>query len=733
LARRLTRSRGVGTRLLLAFFGISAFSALVAVAAIYAFFEVGQSLALIDRRIEPILASLEVSRSVERLVTASSALSAVTTEQDRLRVFAALSGESARLQQLLTELSEGGISQQQLGPIESHAVQLNANFIALDAGVRLRLQVIELIKHSMRSAFETHEEIQRLLAPTLLIYDSQISRLGAIAGKQQPEAANEAQELIAGLLAERPVQRVRQQVAEAVDSLAQASVADQKQRVLVLAFRLRRAIQEIEAGARNLAPKLRPLFLAEVDKLRTLVEGAGSIPQLRQKELDLIADAGRLLAENTELSAQLTAAAEQLVGTTKSEVRAATSSAAGVQRLSTLAIAVLVALSLVTSILIVWLYVGRNIVRRLNRLNGAMFEIAGGARDVAVPMIGRDEIAAMGQAVETFRRNAIERDQLLAERAEAADRLERTVEKRTVEMRQARDEAIAANRKTAAALSELKAAQASLIQAEKMASLGQLTAGIAHEIKNPLNFVNNFAFLSNELLTELKEIAEPAIGNLDEDKRSELDATVRMLSGNLSKIAEHGRRADNIVKSMLEHSRGTSGERRTTDLNVLVEEALNLAYHGARAQDQSFNVTLERDYDDTLTPIELVPQDMTRVLLNLFGNGFYAASKRARGNRETEFRPMLHVTTKDAGDAVEVRVRDNGTGIPPDIRDKLFQPFFTTKPTGEGTGLGLSISYDIVTQEHGGTITLDSEVGRFTEFIIRLPRRGQAPSARVSA
>jgi len=277
-----------------------------------------------------------------------------------------------------------------------------------------------------------------------------------------------------------------------------------------------------------------------------------------------------------------------------------------------------------------------------------------------------------------------------------------------------------------AALHELKAAQANLIQAEKMASLGQLTAGIAHEIKNPLNFVNNFAGLSVELLDELKETAAPAIAGLAEGERADVDEIVTMLTGNLEKIAEHGRRADGIVKSILEHSRGVSGERREVDLNALVDEALNLAYHGARAQDANFNITLERDLDPAVAPIDLAPQEMTRVFLNLFGNGFYAATKRVRGNGEVAHRPVLQVSTRDLGEAVEIRVRDNGTGIPPEIRDQLFQPFFTTKPTGEGTGLGLSISYDIVTQQHGGSIEVDSQPGEFTEFTIRLPRNGQA-------
>jgi signal transduction histidine kinase len=277
-----------------------------------------------------------------------------------------------------------------------------------------------------------------------------------------------------------------------------------------------------------------------------------------------------------------------------------------------------------------------------------------------------------------------------------------------------------------AAYRDLKAAQANLIQAEKMASLGQLTAGIAHEIKNPLNFVNNFAGLSVELLDELKETAAPAISTLDDDKRAEIDETIEMLTGNLDKIAEHGRRADNIVKSMLEHSRGSSGERRDVDLNGLIEEALNLAYHGARAQDQSFNITLERDYAAGMALIELVPQDITRVCLNLFSNGFYAATKRQNEKNDPKFQPTLKVTTRELGEAIEIRIRDNGIGILPEIKDKLFQPFFTTKPTGEGTGLGLSISYDIVTQQHGGTIVVDSRVGDFTEFTVRLPRTHRA-------
>ena len=273
-----------------------------------------------------------------------------------------------------------------------------------------------------------------------------------------------------------------------------------------------------------------------------------------------------------------------------------------------------------------------------------------------------------------------------------------------------------------ATLRDLKTAQANLIQAEKMASLGQLTAGIAHEIKNPLNFVNNFAELSVDLLKELKEAIAPAEPALNPDQRDEVNDVVTTLSGNLQKINEHGKRADGIVKAMLEHSRGASGDRRKVDINALADEALNLAYHGARARDQSFNMTLERDFGDGIAPIALNPQDMTRVLLNLFSNGFYAANRRATNEASSGFKPTLKLSTRDLIDAVEIRVRDNGIGIPTDIRDKLFQPFFTTKPSGEGTGLGLSITYDIVTKAHGGAITIDSAVDTFTEFVVTLPR-----------
>src|SRR4030081_1464522 len=237
------------------------------------------------------------------------------------------------------------------------------------------------------------------------------------------------------------------------------------------------------------------------------------------------------------------------------------------------------------------------------------------------------------------------------------------------------------------------------VQREKRASLGQLTAGIAHEIKNPLNFVNNFAALSGELIDELNDVLKPAA--LDGKTREEIDELTHMLKGNLEKVVQHGKRADSIVKNMLLHSREGSGEHRPADINAIVEESLNLAYHGARAERSGFNITLQRDLDPAAGMIDLYPQEITRVFLNLISNGFYAATKRKEAGEEG-FEPTLSATTKNLGNRVEIRIRDNGTGIPLAVKEKMFNPFFTTKPAGEGTGLGLSMSHDIVVKQHGG-------------------------------
>ena len=269
-------------------------------------------------------------------------------------------------------------------------------------------------------------------------------------------------------------------------------------------------------------------------------------------------------------------------------------------------------------------------------------------------------------------------------------------------------------------LEELQTAQDRLVQTEKLASLGQLTAGIAHEIKNPLNFVNNFSALSAELIGELQDLLSRAA--LDEKMTAEVNELSAMLKSNLEKVTHHGKRADSIVKNMLLHSRQGSGEHRPSDINAIVEESLNLAYHGARAEKKGFNITLEKSLDPAAGEVDIYPQEITRVLINLISNGFYATTKRNAEANGAPYEPVLVAATRNLGNSVEIRIRDNGTGIPPEVKERMFNPFFTTKPVGEGTGLGLSLSHDIVVKQHAGTIQVETEPGSFTEFRIVLPR-----------
>lgn len=276
-------------------------------------------------------------------------------------------------------------------------------------------------------------------------------------------------------------------------------------------------------------------------------------------------------------------------------------------------------------------------------------------------------------------------------------------------------------RELSVSLDELRATQDRLVQTEKLAWLGQLMAGIAHEIKNPLNFVNNFSQLSAELIDEITDVFKnPAIEEAAGLK--DLEETCQILKGNLEKVVQHGKRADSIVKSMLLHSREGSGERRATSINDLVQEGLSLANNGAFPERMKFSIPVEQDLDPDAGTARVYPQDITRALLNLVSNALYAAAKRKTENSEESFAPKLSVSTRSLGSSVEIRIRDNGTGIPSELKAKIFNPFFTTKPSGEGTGLGLSMTHDIVVKQHGGRIEVETKLGEFTEFIVTLPR-----------
>ena len=362
------------------------------------------------------------------------------------------------------------------------------------------------------------------------------------------------------------------------------------------------------------------------------------------------------------------------------------------------------ALSIGGALLITWLYVGRVLLSRLGMLSNWMRRMAGGDLEARVEIGGRDEVAEMAAALEVFRRHALEVQRL------------NLVEKLAEELQ-------GKNEELESVLVELRTAQDQIVTREKLAALGELTAGVAHEIRNPLNFVKNFSEASEELLEELREILDEAGERLTEEQQSLVEEIAQDMTDNLGRIRSHGERANRIVHDMLSMSRGSTNSQ-STDINRLLDEHARLAYHSARATDSDFQLDIQLDLDPDMGELDVISQDLGRVFLNMVSNACYATDEKRRAGAETGqgngYMPTLWLATRRGKDQAEIRIKDNGSGIPPQVVDRISNPFFTTKPTDKGTGLGLSICNDIVRQ-HGGAIRVDSEPGQHTKMIVELP------------
>ena len=460
--------------------------------------------------------------------------------------------------------------------------------------------------------------------------------------------------------------------------------------------------------------EMRTVVAAPFARLRALGLGEQGGFAVRNQELTLARDQQALLATNGELIQSLVDEVEGLVTGAQASATNATEAAAqtiGTGRALLLALNII---SVVGAALIAWLFVGRVLLRRIGRLSDRMRAMADGDLEAAVDIGGRDEVADMAAALEVFRRHALEVQRL------------NLVEKLAEELRGKNDQ-------LETALSDLEQAQDQIVAREKLAALGELTAGVAHEIKNPLNFVKNFSEASAELVDELKEVLEELPetetgddageggegGEGGDNPREMIQEICQDLVENLTRIRSHGDRADRIVRDMLAMGRG-SGRRQPTDINTLVDEHTRLAFHAVRAQDPDFQLDIQKEFDTNVGELDVVPQDLGRVFLNIVTNACYAVDERRRTGGDADFSPTLKITSRRLEDSVEIAIRDNGTGMPKEVADKIFNPFFTTKPTDQGTGLGLSLSADIARQ-HGGEIRVQSEPGEFTEMTVRIP------------
>ena len=449
-----------------------------------------------------------------------------------------------------------------------------------------------------------------------------------------------------------------------------------------------------------------PLF-ARISDLGIGAEGEFN---LVERQLRLRAHEQDLLTSNRDIALQLVADVDVLVTTAEASAGEATEEASQAILTARTLLLVIGALSVVGALLIAWLFIGRILLSRLEKLSNWMRRMADGDLEARVEIGGRDEVADMAAALEVFRRHALE-----VQRLNLVEKLAEDLQGKNAELERV--------------VEELNHAQDQIVASQKLAALGELTAGVAHEIKNPLNFVKNFSEASEDLIEELSEILNESGPTLSEEDQHLVKEISDDLAGNFERIRSHGARANRIVEDMLRMNRET-GDRQPTDINLLLDEYAGLAFHSARASDTNFQLEIKQDFDPSLGIIEVIPQDLGRVFLNIIGNSCHATDERRQSLMGTQqgadYAPTIWLTTRRKEDVAEIRFKDNGPGIPSEVIDRIFNPFFTTKPTGKGTGLGLSICSDIV-REHGGDIQVTSEPGEYTEMLITLPLVAQVP------
>ena len=658
------------------------------------------------------VASFGVAQHASSLVAAAPRLTTAATRAEFSGVASRITATHNALQEELDALHRVGADAATIARVRAHADTLLSNIEAIGDGM---LELFPLNEQSAELRAELaslRSSLEELVVPA--IDDQLFYTITGYRTLGEPPAPR------AEYLSERELGRYRrladlqadgsiasQLLASAFNLQDASSIEPLRERFESAAGRIERSLAALEES--SLRAEVVPIFA----RLLALGLERGSGFDLRTRELRLAERQRDLLAHNRDLAVELVAEVDELVGTAHGHTRAATQASTQAILTARTLLLLISAVSLVGAVLIAWLFIGRVLLHRLGKLSDWMRRMAGGDLEARVEIGGRDEVADMAAALEVFRRHALE-----VQRLNLVERLA--------------EELKGKNEQLETALEDLGRAQDQIVMREKLAALGELTAGVAHEIRNPLNFVKNFSEASAELIDELKEVLEEGGDKLDEEQRSLLAEITGDLVDNLGRIRSHGDRANRIVHDMLMLGRH-SAEVLKVDINGLLEEYARLAYHSARATDPEFQLDVRYDLDAGLGEMEVIPQDLGRVFLNMVANACDATDDKRRagaaGNGGGSYQPTLHISSQRTADSVVIRIKDNADGMPPEVVAKIFAPFFTTKPAGKGTGLGLAMSADIV-REHGGTIEVNSEPGQFTEMVIELPLQ---PPAKLGA
>ena len=704
---RLLASRfRISTRLYLGIGGAVALTAAASLVGWFSFTQVGEAQNRVNEGSVPELeAAFGIAEYSSTLVAAAPSLTAATT----IREFNSVSDEIAAGQSAFEDqmaLLEGGDGDdERFKRIRGHADMLVSNIDAIKSDW---LELFRLNSRGQTLRTDLEELRNRLDRAVILAIDDQlfytITGYRDIGEPPRPRSEH---------LSEVEVSRYRRLAELQTDAniatqlMASAFIVPNASLVEPLQERFEAAFGRIDRNLTALQgtpihTDLAPVF-SQLSELG-LSEGSGF--DLVERELTLTGRQQVLLTLNRDIAIDLVGEVDGLVSAANVSVSNATRASEQAILVGRILLLAISAVSIGGALLIAWLYVGRVLLSRLQRLSDRMRQMAGGDLEAQIDISGRDEVADMAAALEVFRRHALEVQRL------------NLVEKLAEELQDK-------NEQLESVLADLQKAQDQIVMREKLAALGELTAGVAHEIRNPLNFVKNFSEGSVDLIDELKEVMEEAKEKPGEEQDGLIEDILTDISENLTRIQSHGNRADRIVHDMLTMGRD-SGESQVTNLNSLVDEHARLAYHSARATDPNFQLDLKQDFDPTVGEMEVVPQDLGRVFLNMVGNACYATDEKRRTGDDSSYLPTLWLITRRTDEHVEIRVKDNGNGIPPEIADRIFNPFFTTKPTDKGTGLGLAISSDIVRQ-HGGAIRVESEPGEFTEMIIQIPLAGRSP------